>query len=412
MATAENAGGKEQSSGPVVPIKGDHVLFVTNSLITSDHPSKGGTWLLTQTKAYLERGWKVGILCVMQRSGSRLRKRLFHGPWLSRTVVHGAAPAYCDYGWRLLWDRKYTARLAFRVYPAASLRLFLAYIARHGRPDIIHVHCSKHAILAGRLFSEWASRPMFVTEHQFIHRHRFVNPRVGREIKAALRKARGVIAVSPMLRDELAQWAGLPSDKMAAIPNMVDEDFFTVAPFPQTDEFRFVAVGTLDANKNQAMLVRAMALTSERYPFVRATIVGSGPKLQELRRLAGELGVEDRVTFTGPLERDEVRRCIWDSHVVVSTSHQETFAMPLTEGLACGRPVLATASGGPQSIVTAEIGRLVPVGCTEELARGMEDMIANHGRYRPERLREYAVAHFGTQAVMDKLSAHYELCCG
>src|SRR5690606_28262463 len=153
------------------------------------------------------------------------------------------------------------------------------------------------------------SRPMFVTEHQFIHRHRFVNPRVGREIKAALRKARGVIAVSPMLRDELAQWAGLPSDKMAAIPNMVDEDFFTVAPFPQTDEFRFVAVGTLDANKNQAMLVRAMALTSKRYPFVRATIVGSGPKLQELRRLAGELGVEDRVTFTGPLERDEVRRC-------------------------------------------------------------------------------------------------------
>ena len=72
----------------------------------------------------------------------------------------------------------------------------------------------------------------------------------------------------------------------------------------------------------------------------------------------------------------------------VLSSAYETFGVVLIEALACGKPVVSTACGGPDYIVTEENGLLVPVGDTQALGAALEQMIRTIDRYDPFRLKQ------------------------
>ena len=81
-----------------------------------------------------------------------------------------------------------------------------------------------------------------------------------------------------------------------------------------------------------------------------------------------------QVEFPGLLNREEVRNIIQESHVVVSSSIIETFGVTLIEGMSCGKPVIATRSGGPEEFVTPEVGILIPTDDITALANAMKSM--------------------------------------
>ena len=72
-----------------------------------------------------------------------------------------------------------------------------------------------------------------------------------------------------------------------------------------------------------------------------------------------------------------------------------------------GLPIISTFSGGPEDIITEEVGKIVPPDDAYALKDAMEFVEQNHHHYPSDRLREYAIAHFGRRAVVSKWMAIY-----
>ncbi|MBI1330653.1 MAG: glycosyltransferase [Alphaproteobacteria bacterium] len=129
---------------------------------------------------------------------------------------------------------------------------------------------------------------------------------------------------------------------------------FTAAPFT------ILSVGRLQAVKNHELLLRVLPKLG---PEWRATIVGHGPKDSYLRELAAQLGIVDRVKFTGHLEHgSDLWREFDDADVFFLPSVSEGTPKVILEAMARGLPIVASAVSGVPSMVgvAEERGLLFP----------------------------------------------------
>ena len=139
-------------------------------------------------------------------------------------------------------------------------------------------------------------------------------------------------------------------------------------------------------------------------------MIGDGPGREPLERLAGELGIAERVTFTGQLEHEralaEARRC----HAYVMPGVEEPFGVAYVEAMAAGLPAIgARGEGGPEDIAAAGEGMLlVPPDDHRALARTLADLF----REGPEQLgaaaRETALRNFTWERCGQATVAAYE----
>jgi glycosyltransferase involved in cell wall biosynthesis len=162
---------------------------------------------------------------------------------------------------------------------------------------------------------------------------------------AVLSAARAVVTTSSWTRRGLLQEYSLPPDKVYVAQPGVDSA--GLAPgTPSGSELLCVAAVT--ASKGHADLLAALAHNHD-LPW-RLTCVGvldRDPELvRRLRRQVQSDAVVDRVSFTGPLTGQQLDDAYAAADVLVLASHAETYGMVVTEALAHGLPVLATAVGG------------------------------------------------------------------
>jgi glycosyltransferase involved in cell wall biosynthesis len=118
------------------------------------------------------------------------------------------------------------------------------------------------------------------------------------------------------------------------------------------------------------------------------------------------------VRFAGGLAPREVAARMRGSALLVLPSRRESFGGVLVEALACGTPVVATRCGGPEEIVTPELGSLAPVEDPPALASAIADVLARRASFRPECLREAAVGSYGMAATAERLRAIYDEVLG
>jgi glycosyltransferase involved in cell wall biosynthesis len=157
----------------------------------------------------------------------------------------------------------------------------------------------------------------------------------------------------------------------------------------------------------------AAARIAARFPAARFLVVGgavlrSDDYAERIGELIRDLGLSQRTILTG--FRDDVERLIACVDVLVSASPRESFGLTLAEAAACGRPVVATRSGGAEEIVVhGETGLLVPVGDFAALADAVISLLAD-----PERAnamgaagRSRAEACFDIRMMVRKIEALY-----
>ncbi|MBI1391643.1 MAG: glycosyltransferase [Alphaproteobacteria bacterium] len=201
--------------------------------------------------------------------------------------------------------------------------------------------------------------------------------RLGNKVFAGKRNAVRLLAANARTRNALHQATGA-TDVGILVENGVDLNLWTPAAKPPPTRLHFVFVGRLIKWKAVDILLEAFARVDGH---ARLSIVGDGPERAFLERLSVELGVADRVSFTGFLPQPQIRDALHDATALVLSSLYECGGAVVLEAFACARPAIATAWGGPEDYITPETGILVKpesrTAMVEGFAAAMSRMGAN-----------------------------------
>jgi len=178
------------------------------------------------------------------------------------------------------------------------------------------------------------------------------------------RRADLVVCVSDALRQQLVGELGVPADKVLVLPNAVDSQRFradgpAAGHAARRGELVVGFVGFVIERQGLTELVQAVAALRREGVSVRAVVVGDGPDLDGLRRLAAAEGVGDGVTFRGQVAWAEVPQAI--STFSVGYSGQRGVAgmamyhspLKIYEYLAMARPVIASDHEDARAAVAA-----------------------------------------------------------
>lgn len=143
-------------------------------------------------------------------------------------------------------------------------------------------------------------------------------------------------------------------------------------------------IGNLFAHKGYYEFIRAAAEVSRAHPDARFLCIGEDRGTQgDFASFAQKLGVQAQVIFTGQAPRVEKMLAALD--IQVSASHEEGFSNAILEGMASGKPVIATNVGGnPEAVLHEQTGLIVPPKDPGALARAITTLIEH-----PERAAQF-----------------------
>lgn len=195
--------------------------------------------------------------------------------------------------------------------------------------------------------------------------------------------ANHVVAVSEGVSESVYNRTRLSKDKISTIYNPVQVELIKkkgAEPinhnwFNNDDIDVVLSGGRHESQKGFDTLLESFRILSEDNH--RLVIFGTGSETKKLELFAEELGISDRVLFTGFVENPYQYMSAAD--VFVLSSRYEGFGLVLVEAMACGCPVVSTnCNSGPSEILkNGKYGLLVPVGDTKSLAQAIEYALKN-----------------------------------
>lgn len=281
--------------------------------------------------------------------------------------------------------------LFLRAAKEALLRLYREITAIHGVPDILHAHFADTAQIAALALKD-CGVPLAVTEHGSLlnqKRAEDIPPAWRRAANRAYSGAAGVAAVSPALAENLRRHFGV---EPAVIPNVVDTGLFFPGPAEKKaadGPFSVVSAGNLTDNKNMESLVKAFRLAFPPETGATLTIFGGGPRRAALEKMASDPALSGRLLLPGPQPRRVLAEAFRSSGCFALFSRSETFGVTFAEALACGTPVAAAHSGGPEFFITPKNGLLAPAQDVSAQAEVLRALREHNDRYdRPGISRE------------------------
>ncbi|MFE1173878.1 glycosyltransferase family 4 protein [Streptomyces sp. NPDC058773] len=232
----------------------------------------------------------------------------------------------------------------------------------------------------------------------------------------ALHTVEAVVATSDWAARRLVTHHGLAPERVHAVRPGVDP-----APLaPGTDGATgLLCVAAVTPRKGQHRLIDALAGVAE-LPWRCACVgaLGRDPGyVAQLRGQVSEFGLDDRITFTGPRAGADLEASYAAADLLVLTSYAETYGMVVTEALARGIPVLATAVDGvPEAVGRAPDGGvpglLVPPGRPEALTEALRgwlgdpqlrDRIRSSARARRAMLEGWEMTSHSLAGVLERL---------
>jgi glycosyltransferase involved in cell wall biosynthesis len=174
----------------------------------------------------------------------------------------------------------------------------------------------------------------------------------GERLADKVRSARVVICISDFARSQLmahvdeGQWS-----KLHVIHCGVDLDSFMANRTHARDGLELLSAARLTQAKGHVVLLEALEELGRRGVKVRLTIVGEGPKRQDLEQLARKLGVESRIRFEGAVGREHIHTYYRHADAFCLPSFAEGVPVVLMEAMAMELPVVATDIMGVRELV-------------------------------------------------------------
>ena len=188
------------------------------------------------------------------------------------------------------------------------------------------------------------------------------------------RRADRVVVPSQYLARWVKEW-GVPEARIEVIYNSVARpNGLAASSLPLKSAVRLVTAGRLVPLKRVDGILEAIAGLSD----AGLLVIGDGPERERLEHRVSELGIGDRVYFTGERERRDALALMAACDVFVLNSTHEGLPHVILEAMILGLPVVATAVGGtPEIVIDGKTGQLVNArdgSLAETLARVALDL--------------------------------------
>ncbi len=310
-----------------------------------------------------------------------------------------------------------------RIVSALGFIRKLRRCIRQIQPDLVHTNSLKSDLLGG-FAARWAGVPLIwhlrdrvaddYLPWKVVRVFRFLSRRVPHFIIAVSRGSLETLlpqGTSVYPGNMRVVYDGTPD--LEELPASHDDP-----PVPGTAPL-IAIVGRISRWKGQHIFIRAAARVLKRFPEARFQIIGSAmfgqePYELEVRQLARELNVADKIEFTG--FRNDIKEMIGRLDLLVHASITgEPFGQVVMEGMAQGKPIIATNGGGmPEVIEQGVTGLLVPMADDVAMAHAMETFLSDPvaarrvGRNGWERVRD----RFTSEIVARNVQEIYDQMLG
>ncbi|UOO82379.1 glycosyltransferase [Uruburuella testudinis] len=363
-----------------------------------------GIFFRQQAQALQRSGLKVGVVAPLFRSMRGKPETILSANYGFDDYVEQDVPTYV-YHSMYFFPR---TRLDQRRWVNAGKKLFKRYVAKHGRPDVLHAHSMNHGGILAHAIHQQTGIPYVITEHSSTYARKLIHDWQRPGMQAAAEACASRLAVShefcTLLKREYQglEWQYLPNILSAPFEAPVN-----LAAKPANDVFTFCSVAHLQPKKGFDILLPAFAEALKARPQMQLKIGGTGPEAAKLQQLAENLNLGAPVTFLGGLKNDEVLALMYASDAFVLASRVETFGVVFIEALSQGLPVIATRCGGPESIVTPDNGILIPTENPQALAEALVRLYDTRSRYAAADLRQACLNEFGERSIVDQLTRQY-----
>lgn len=329
------------------------ILHIINSLATG-----GAEKLLLETlPLYNQKGIKVDLLVL---NGT-------NHPFLQELKASGSCTIYS------LGEQS--------VYNPINVFKLIPYLKKQ---DVVHVHLfpAQYWVVLAKLLS-FSKTKLIFTEHNTSNR-RLENPIFSFIDKLIYKFYTKVVCITPEIKTILVAHTKLPSDVFQVIENGVNlntiKNAVTIkknaidASLQEADTI-IIQVAGFREQKDQKTAILAMALLPKSYKLL---LVGVGPLKEECETLVASLGLQNNVLFLGV--RMDVPQLLKSADVVLLSSKYEGLSLSSIEGMASGKPFVASNVPGLTEVVQGA-GVLFPVGNAEVLATEISKLFTDFEHY-------------------------------
>jgi 1,2-diacylglycerol 3-alpha-glucosyltransferase len=269
--------------------------------------------------------------------------------------------------------------------------------------DIIHTH---HPILLGQTAASKAADlniPLVFTFHtqywEYTHYvpllqeaiQEFLKNAIHNWLKVFMRKCQHIVIPSESIKEILIRDYGL-ADGYTVIPTGADLKPFLRADGKTLrqsqgwqDDKVIISIGRLAPEKNWETLLRAATQVYAQLPKIRLVLIGDGPDKQNLEALAAELGIAERVTFTGQLPFEDIPTYLKAADLFSFASVTETQGLVTIEAMAAGLPVVAVDGSGTHDIVDNGKEGFLVENDPNALASAISELLCN-----PQQMKQFS----------------------
>ena len=214
--------------------------------------------------------------------------------------------------------------------------------------------------------------------------------------KRAMNNSEKIIAISECLKQDIIQNIGIPEHKIKVVYNGKSEKFKPLSrekilAFRNKYKLAFPFVlylGQLQPRKNILLIIRAFHKLQQCNDIKQNLVIaGTGKQYHEIFELSKQLGLENRIIFTGFIQDEDLPSLYNAADLFVFPSIYEAFGLPPLEAMACGVPVITSDRGAFPEVV-GDAGMMVNPEDVDELATAMLKVLTNEGGIKDLMIRK------------------------
>lgn len=300
-------------------------------------------------------------------------------------VISYSSPFRIESSGKLLFHEVSVPEYPLFKYPpyAMALASKLAEVATNHRLQILHAHYAIPHSLAAHLAREIIGNGAGVvtTLHGTDITLVGSDPSYRPSTAFTLRRSDAITAVSRYLRDETLRTICDACD-IEVIPNFVDSVRYAPAErlplrehYARDHEPLLIHMSNFRPVKRVLDAIRIFHRVYQDHP-VRLVMIGDGPERPAAERLARDLELHHRVTFTGAMP--DAAKLLSQADAFLLPSDGESFGLAALEALACGVPVVGALAGGlPEVVTDGTVGILEEVGDVVKMGRRLSELLSD-----------------------------------